>query len=709
MEIQGTLCNLKFTDLSTGYASFDISLGEDRVPVKGFIPDFPEHTPLSLECDLSQDGSYFKATSFKLFSSDLNRTLLFLQDFPGIGKETSEQIVKETGVDIFSFLRKHGSLQCNTKDAVKNLVAGIKDLLYKEDLYKFLFKNGADSKSVFKLYAKFMGKTFDEIKKNPYIYTLLGGGALSVSEKIADSFGIKEYDARRIHCITLTAMKSVHDKGDTVIDFKSLLHKIRFIEKKNSGKKRSDIFLIGQELCRDDFYYIDDVDGNVYISLLRDKICEKRIAENIKRLFNSSEDINTSGEVTLVSDVEKALGVTYSLDQRDVLQGITKSGVYVITGGPGTGKTTLLKGILFKYHRDNPKGKIVLCSPTGAAARRMSDACGKDSSTIHRLLDIKPFETDILDFKRDAIDASLVVVDETSMLDETIAAVLLSAVKNAATVLFIGDKDQLPSVDAGNVMGDLLDSKCIKCFYLTTIFRQKHGSLIVDNARKVLSGNVNLSLDEDFTIVRKQHDYQVADTVCNIYKKSKEAGVSSLRIFSSVRQKKFICSTTALNCRIKDMDDKEILFSYGAYKYSVGEKIIFVKNNYTKGYYNGQEGVITGATRTTRGCSVYIENSDGEFTLTASELCDIEPAFAITAHKAQGSECDVAVIGITKEPANMNLKKILYVELTRAKRRVIIVTERDALEDAIRSNRDLTRQTGLVREIRKVFESEVAA
>lgn len=711
MEIQGSLYAVKFIDLSTGYASFELHHDKTSVPVCGFIPDYPESTPLSCECniaDIPGEGRFFKAVSTKLYSCDQKRTSAFLQTFNGIGEDTSLAIIKATGADIFSYLRENDDISVSVtglkKESLTALISSIKEYLYEEVLYNTLFNAGADYKSISRLYEKFRNNTLNEVKKNPYIYTLIGGGSFQVSERLAKLAGIKEYDRRRIHCITFIAMKSVHDSGNTVVSFDGLLNRIHRIEDKAKQGMRSDIFFIGQEILRDD-YALDFYNENVYVALMRDKICEKRIAENIKRLYVSSEDIDA---VTTVSDVEKALGVKYSPDQRDVLLNLNRSGVYIITGGPGTGKTTLLKGILYKYHSDNPDRKIILCSPTGAAARRMSDTTGQEASTIHRLLNIKPFEKDILDFKRDPLDASLIICDETSMLDEEIAAVFLSAVKNGSTVLFLGDKNQLPSVGAGDVMSDLLSCGYLKCFYLTTVFRQKHGSLIIDNARKVITGNTGLTFDnKNFVVIRKQHDRQVADTLCKLYERHKtEKNPHDMKIFSAVRKKKFICSTTALNCRIKENDGEDILFSYGPYNYSKGEKIVFVKNNYAKGYYNGQEGVITGADRTIKGCMVYIENDDGEYTLSSSELCDIEPAFAITAHKAQGSECDIAVIGITKEPANMNLKKVLYVEMTRAKRQVIIVSERDSLEDAIRSTREIKRQTGLIRELDRVFEKE---
>lgn len=714
MQIKGALYNIKFIDLSTGYASFELRHDGVRVPVRGFIPDYPDGTPLLCECTVinpPMDKKCFKAETVKLFSDDFNRTYLFLQSFDGIGEEAAKKIVKAAGVDIFSYFRKHDTAEVKgvKKDVLDNFVKKIKEYLYEEVLYTTLFAAGADYRSITRLYAKFNDQTLLELKKNPYIYTLWGRGKYSVSEHMAKAAGLKEYDRKRVHCIVLTAMKQIHDKGNTVCDFRTLEKAVSYIERKAGEGMKTDTVFIAQEILKDD-YTLDFYDDNVFIALTHDRLCEKRIAANIKRLSNSSEEINVTGSLTPISSVEKALGVSYSPDQREVLLNISKSGVYMITGGPGTGKTTLLKGILYKYHKDDPKGKIILCSPTGAAARRMSDATGQEASTIHRLLKIKPFEKDILDYKRDMLDASLIVCDETSMLDAEIAAVFLSAIKNGSTVLFLGDKDQLPSVGAGDVMRDLLSCGYIKSFHLTTVFRQQEGSLIIDNARKIISGRPDLSYDpKSFVVIRKQHDYQVADSICHLYDRYKAGNYThDLRIFSAVRSKKFVCSTTALNCRIKSEDGKETAFKYGLYEYSIGERIVFVKNNYTKGYYNGQEGIITGAEKTARGCTVYIENEDGEFSLTSSELGDIEPAYAITAHKAQGSECDIAVIGITKEPSYMNLKKILYVEVTRAKRQVVIVSERDALEDAIRSSMEVVRQTGLVREMDKAFADKKA-
>lgn len=705
MTVTGSLKNIRFTDLSNGYSSFIVEKDGIIMSLSGLIPDYPKNTPVSAEVKRTKNG--FAAEKVSLSSDNGERTVAFLATFPGIGGSLAIKIVSVTGADIFAYFRKHDSISVpGAKEGViPSLVSTIKELLYREELYTRLFGEGADYAAISRLYAQFGKETIKKITDNPYLYTLIGRGSYCVSEHLGKLSGIAAYDKKRIHAIVMTAMKMNRDQGNTQISFEDLLHTVRYAEEKAGEGYRTEALFVAEEIMRDGYeMHISDDDTELTVELSYDRMCEKRLASDIKRLYVSRKELVPEGTPVSVSDVEEALQISYSEEQEEILKGITETGLYIITGGPGTGKTTLLKGILYKYHKEHPSDKVILCSPTGAAARRMSDATGKESSTIHRLLNIKPYEKDLLEYKREPLEASLIVADEVSMLDTEIAAVFLSAVKNGSTVLFLGDKDQLPSVGAGNVLGDMLSSGCIKSFRLEKVYRQGEGSLITENAHRVINGDTELLSDRTFSVIRCQNDKKVADTACSLYKRYHEEGhTGDMKLFSAVRNRKFVCGTASLNRRIKDAEGKPVLFSYGAYDYSEGEKIIFVKNNYAKGYYNGQEGYIEGADRNARGCTVYITNSEGTYTLTASELCDIEPAYAITAHKAQGSECDTAVIAVTKEPKNMLLRRLLYVEITRAKKQVVIVSERDALEDVIENGHDIVRHTGLCDEIKRAF------
>lgn len=702
-SIKGSIVKIKLNDLQTGYTSFVIKHdGNVYTTVSGLIPDYPKGTPVIVEQYENISGN-LSARSIKLYSDDKERTAAFLKN---IGFDDAEDIVSVTGADIFSYFEMYDSIIIPGLDEKKCafLVSSIKELLYRQKLYDKLFKNGADASVITRLYKEFGDETIEKLDDDPYLYTLIGQGSFDVSERLSKAKGMRAFDKKRVHAVVMTALMKNRTQGNTAMSFDMLLKGIHYIEKNAKQGYYTEPLFTAYELTKGG-YYLDFSDDGLNIELDHDRTAELRIAGDVKRLYNSREDINKSGKHLSVGEIENALGIKYSTEQEEILGEIRESGLYIITGGPGTGKTTLLKGILYKYKTENPKEHVILAAPTGKAAARMSDATGEKASTIHRLLGIKPFEKDILDFKHEPIDAGLVVVDETSMLDTDIACVFLSCIKNGTTVLFLGDKDQLPSVGPGNILGDMIESGVIKSFSLKTIFRQKEGSVITENAGKVISGDTSLRVNDSFSVTECTHDKDVVDMAVALYHECKKKSPgSSVKIFSAVRDRKYPAGTGNINIRLFNDSGRTPLFSYGAYSYATGERVIFIRNNNQKGYYNGQEGIITGMEETGRGAYVYIENDEGEFALTESELSDIEPCYAITAHKAQGSECDTAIIAITKDPANMLLKKLLYVEITRAKKQVMIVSERDAYKDVISSRRDIKRNTGLVRCLREEFE-----
>ena len=396
--------------------------------------------------------------------------------------------------------------------------------------------------------------------------------------------------------------------------------------------------------------------------------------------------------------MEADCAVRYSTDQKNAFRLMEKSGIKIVTGGPGTGKTTLLKGILYKYHMDYPNASVALCAPTGCAARRMQECTGESACTIHKLLKVRPFE-DILDSSSEKLDADLVVVDESSMIDTVIMARLLMTIKNGAMVVFLGDKDQLPSVSAGNVFGDILSSGIVETYYLNSVFRQDARSLIVANSNMLINGSCNLKTGESFHIHYLEKEDDIINKTMEIVKKCKKSGISNYKIYTPSKNKKFKSGTIQINKLVEDIvrpKDSETI-TYGAYTFSVGDTVLFNRNNYEKGYFNGQEGIIRDIQKHTGMIHMTIEADEDRIYLTGQELQDIELAYAITAHKSQSGECDNAIILVPKEPHSLLKKQLLYVEITRARKCVIMLCEKDALKEAAGYKGQIVRRTGLKR------------
>lgn len=712
MALKGTLENIRCIDIRSGFSSFTIAGKE----LKGVIPPYPDGTPViaslrTVEIDLPGGKDKVpeeRISEIRLFCDDIKASSRFLSTFKGIGPKAADALSQITNNNIFSYIRKHDDLSelhripRINEDALNSMTDKIKDMISLEDLYLVMFPHGGVMSAITTLFDKYGDRTIKVLKENPYVY-FFSGGDYVISECLAKAAKIKSYDKKRVHALVYETAQKIRKQGNTRASFEYFVKRCRWTEEKAECGYKTDSLFIAEELKTSGLYRIDEEeDGKkIYVSLEIDGRAEDMIAENLKRLAVSGKHIDTA---LSAADIEKELEVKYGPEQKEALNGIEGSGVYIITGGPGTGKTTLLKGLLKKFSTVIENEKTALCAPTGCAARRMSDATGKKAQTVHRLLDVRPYEKNLLDAPRNPLPYSLIILDEASMLDAELFAAFLSAVKNGTLLILMGDKDQLPSVEPGNVLSDLIECGALRTFSLKTVFRQKNGATITDNAGKIINGKVPLTEDKTF-IIRRFDDEKTmknaAFTMEEAFRKS--GGSGTLKIFTPVRKRSYECSTIKLNQMIKSEDKREIAFRFGLYEYSIGEKIMFTKNNYDKGYYNGQEGIIRDFQRHGSRVLVSVETDDGTINISGSELSDIEPCYVITAHKSQGSECDYSIILVPKNPGSMLLRKILYVEVTRAKKQVVILSEGKSLETAVLNRKRLTRETGLVGKLKKAL------
>ena len=701
MLFKGNLNNIKKTDIRSGYSTFSVG----NIVIEGVLPPYPEGTPVRAAARQNGTGVWHMY-HIKLYCDSIQCCASFLKTFKGVGQESADLISNITGNDIFGYIERGQDLNRlyvpgTAKERISSMIHQIKMLLSFERLYYVMSPHGGVMSDLVPLFSKYGPKTLSVLHDNPYVYFFTGGN-YAVSEHLAGEIKMPAYDRKRMHALVLEAMRISERCGNTRISFDRLVHECGYVEEKAGEGYKTDPLFIAEEIEKGGLYMTETSESTLYIYLKNDYKAETMIAENLFRLDASKKKIKKPHIPTY--QIEKDLRVSYGDDQRKVLENLHESGVMVITGGPGTGKTTLLRGILKKLSDVFPEQRTALCAPTGCAARRMSDATGRKASTVHRLLNIRPYEKNLLDMPRDELPYDLIILDEASMLDAELFASFLTAVKNGAMLILMGDKDQLPSVAPGNVLADLIESRTVKTFTLSTVYRQKDGADITDNAGKIIKGNLPLKESRQFIIKRFDDEKTLRDEALRMEREftDKDPG-GSLRIFSPVRDRKFTCSTVRLNQMIKAEDKRDTAFTYGYFSYSIGERIMFIRNNYELGYYNGEEGVIRDFQEHGQRQLVLIDADDGLVQLTGKELSDIEPCYVITAHKSQGSECDYALVLVPKNPKSMLLRKILYVEVTRAKKQVIILSEGDALEQAVKSRKSLKRDTGLMKKIEKKF------
>ena len=419
---------------------------------------------------------------------------------------------------------------------------------------------------------------------------------------------------------------------------------------------------------------IFEYNDNIYVYIATLKAEEDVVLKHVRRLCECSKKRIEKADI---DDIENSIGIKYNAEQKACFASIETNGLKIITGPPGTGKTMTVKGIIKAYKQAYPKRKIVLGATTGRAAKVLAKACGIRAATVHKILDIKPFgEKIICKNMNHPIGADLLIIDETSMLDLKMTSLLLDAVKTGATVIFIGDEDQLQSVEYGSVLKDLIACQKIEVYRLKQVMRQ--GGTIYENALRVNSGDFHLANTPDFIV----KEYQTQEDALEGFKKD-YVGSNSM-LLSTV--KKGTLGTFNLNKCVQPYSTNTALI-YGDTTYHIGDRVIMTHTDYKRGYVNGDIGIIqrkdeNGIIVSFDGRIVELSREDYHYMLLA---------YAITIHKSQGSEFDYIYIFLPDSNKNMLTRRILYTAITRARKKVFIYSVNGSVNLAIDGRREVFR------------------
>lgn len=669
------------------------------------IPTYTKGHPLKVEGSFTskQEGLSweFKANEVDESSNDEETTINYLNSerFPDITLEMAANIVARMGSDIHSYIRTNRTVVAELEEITGlereicvDIVSTIDESLLEKEVYSVLAKANIPYPYCIKAVKIYGRKALEQIKKTPYKVGSKVGLSFLMCDKLAKSLGCNPFDSGRLKAACMDVMDMFATQGNiyTPLDtFKKAINK----------KLQNEVFTekvtaLNVVSMMNDSFAIERIDGVNCIYSKRLVEAEKRVARNIKRLSEGSVE---PYENSLIEYASKACNMTYGKQQQAAFPTVlSKRGVKIITGGPGTGKTTTIKGILLAYQRMHPDHIIKLCAPTGRASQRMSESTGMTASTIHRLLDYRPYG-DNISYKdaNDPIQADLIVVDEMSMTDIVLFDIFLEAVKTGTTVILVGDIHQLESVGPGAVLHDLLKSEdtVIQKALLTEVFRQKGGSPIIDNAEKINNGTTTLTECEDFQIIRTKSEEESLEKIVELSKTFyKPDSPFETQILCPSRSG--LAGIDNLNVVLHDQLNPEgKTLVYGKQKFRVNDKILMTKNNILIDYYNGDIGIV----KEIKDDGMVVEIRDNDITLTRDMLDDIKLSYGMTIHKSQGSEFLNVIVVMPMEPKNMLVRNLFYTGVTRAKKRVFIVNEGSAMETAIKVDKSGSRRTLLSR------------
>lgn len=718
MIIEGVLDHIIFRNESNGYTVAQFITEDTDIVIVGTSIVFHEKEHLRLEGELIYHPKYGEQFAFdrveKIRPRGKEAIIAYLSGglIPHVGKVTAKRIVDTFGEETLQIIEEEPERLNEVEGIGKKKLAVILDALKEQKGMRDFFLDAAafdlTNKEAMAIYKVFGKDAPAMIEKNPYALAgkVRGFGFLK-ADGIARKIGMAEDDPKRI----VAAMKYVLTNG--VLDGNCYLPKDLLMEEAarvlNMDVTFVEEFL--QILAVDPDIYLAQRVGVVKIYFLNYFRAEQLVAREIKK--RGKVDLAEHMAEDMVSAVCEKLDMTLADKQKEALMRAVDSHLLVITGGPGTGKTTTLRAIVEAMDRLNLS--IALAAPTGRAAKRMEEATGRGASTIHRLLKYDYIDEEGTDsiVSGDDIDADVLIIDEASMIDLLLMRDVLTSLKEKTRLILVGDVDQLPPVGAGNVLKDILDSGEVPSVQLDEVFRQAETSYIVKNAHRINHGELPRVNEKgtDFFFMEESDPDKALALICDLVKNRLPAfyGVDSMEDIQVLApMKKGICGIEHLNEALQKTlnPGKKGLESRG-FTYCVGDKVMQTKNNYQmpwksqnkvfdnegEGVFNGDLGRVTAVDPA--GGWIKVLYDDKLCTYTNEYLPELMPAYASTVHKSQGSEFPVVVMPLLNGPPMLYTRNLLYTGVTRARKLVVIVGSFQVLKRMVENNRIRWRYSDL--------------
>ena len=617
----------------------------------------------------------------------------------GIGKKTAERIYDTFGQQTLQILDQEPKKLLTVKGISEKKLQKIIDSYLANrgarDVIAFLAPHGITPNRAVKLYREYGEETMDIVRNHPYRLCELAGIAFKTADKIAMSMGIDPLSPERVDQALLYTLTDAEAKGHLCLEKHVFLKEcLKLMD--TAGMTQDMAAARAVKLIQEDklITYGDSV-----FKAKTAWIEESLAHEIVRKMQGFAEPYPELDEN--IAEEERILRFRLAPEQREAVKMGLTSKLCVITGGPGTGKTSVQRALLDLYQKRYPDAKITCCAPTGKAARRMEQSTGVPSSTVHRALGLIANE-DGQYGDPETLDADLVLVDEVSMLDIYLAEKLFRSIPATARLILVGDSDQLPSVGPGAVLKEIIASNRVPVVRLDQVFRQKNGSRIAANAKLIRHGNLSLEYGPDFEFYDSTDLTVSADIIETLYlQETAKYGIDNVVLLSPYRQKTDT-GANALNQRLQSKvnpsEDGKMDAVHGQRRFRTGDKVMQIKN--CEDINNGDVGYITSITGTQSDSIVRIDFGDGRVVdYENSDLDMLDLGYACTVHKSQGSEFKSVIINLQCAHSVMLVRPLIYTAITRAKEKVMIVGERRALCTAIRRVDTEQRGTKLAQRI----------
>ena len=733
-EIEGVLAEIIYQNEVNSYVVGIFETEEEQITVVGYLPFIKKGDTLKIIGKFVEHKDYGEQFKIETFEKLMPQTLGALETYlangniKGVGPATASKIVNKFGEDTIHVLKfepqKLAQIRGITKDKAIEISESFIENWELWQIVGFLERFGIGAESAKKVYDLLGINAIAEIESDPYILIDISRGVdFKQIDQMAIELGMEKENQKRVKSGIKYALIKITYNGHCCTLKENLIEYVKTLLNVNEATIENGII----NLKVNDEIVVENRNGEEWIYLYSFYNAENQIARNILELDkyrNVKKVSNIEKELNLV---EKRTDIILSEKQKEAIRAINDNNVTIITGGPGTGKTTIIKSIIEIYKQK--KYKIVLCAPTGRAAKRMTETTGEEASTLHRLLEIGKVDEESL-FKKDneyqgaPIDGDIIIVDEVSMVDMFIMSYLLDCIYKGTKLILVGDCDQLPSVGPGSVLKDLIASERIVTVHLDKIFRQAAKSKIIVNAHRVNNGKKFISKEDpemeedskqDFFFIKENNQEKVLEQVLSLCNgRLKKFGdydfFESIQVLSPT--KKGLLGTKEMNKALQEelnphREGEAEKNSMGAI-FRIGDRIMQIKNNYDmywekknegevevgNGVFNGETGTILNINEKEKNICVKFDD-DKYVWYEFNDLEQIEHSYCITIHKAQGSEFDVVIMIVPQAAPMLLTRNLLYTGLTRAKKLLIVIGNERVIDYMINNVDSKKRNTGL--------------
>ena len=732
MELSGQLTEIIYQNEVNSYLIGILENEEDTITIVGYMPFLVEGDYIKVIGNFVTHKEYGKQFKVETFEKVMPKTLDSLEKYlsngtiKGIGPATAKKIVATFGEDTINVFKFEPEKLTQIKGITKEKAIEMAQCFVENwelwQIVGFLDNFGISPANAKTIYKKLGPQTIDEIESNPYILIdLVKGVDFAKLDKYALENGFEVNNYKRIKCgIKYSLVKITYNGHCCTLEANLIKYVKELLKVEDDDIEHCLIDLnVKEEIViekREDENWVYSKEIYNAEANIASKLILLDSAQNIKRIAGFDSELEK---------IEKAGNINLSAKQKEAIQSINSNNVVIITGGPGTGKTTIIKNVIDIYKSHGKK--VVLCAPTGRAAKRMTEMTGEEAKTLHRLLEIGKIEKDneftIMNYEVAPIDADVIIVDEASMVDIYLMNYLLNGIYQGTKLILVGDTDQLPSVGPGSVLKDIINSERIKTIFLDEIFRQAAQSKIIVNSHRVNDGEYFLDKEEqeglkdDFFYIKEKSQDIMLDQIISLCKgRLKNFGdydfFENIQILSPT--KKGLLGTKELNKKLQEelnpSSDEKNEKKVGEVIFREGDRVMQVKNNYDiywekgntlsltyesgTGIFNGELGKIVKIDFLNKQIKILFDD-EKEAWYAFSDMDQIEHAYAITVHKAQGSEFDVVIMVVTQSSAMLLTRNLLYTGLTRAKKLLILIGNDNVVKFMIQNADTKIRNTGL--------------